>query len=80
MAIGDGWAYDDEGGTRGRWRDPGLYRYFERRRRRSTRTVIVIVSVTAIVAITPMLTSSIGASFPPKRWDSGPGDHPGRFV
>ena len=60
MVIGKQQAYDDEGGTRGRLRNPGLYRYLERRRFRSTRTVIVIVMVMAIVAITPMLISSIG--------------------
>ena len=37
----------------------GFDRYLERPRRRSTRTVIVIVTVMAIRAVTPMLSKSI---------------------
>ena len=53
-----------------------LSRYLERRRRRSTRTVIVTVITSAVITVTPM-TTNIGASFPPKRWITGPGGYPG---
>ena len=44
----------------GRFPDPGLYRYLERRRFRSTRIVTVIATVMVIIAVTPMVISNIG--------------------
>jgi hypothetical protein len=50
---------------------PAIGRYFFRRRRRLTRIGIEIVTAITIVMAVPMV-KDIGASFPPKRWITGP--------